>query len=185
MAVPAAGQMFSNSYSFLKAVKERDGAKVQTLVSQPGSTAINAKDPSTGESALHIVTRGRDLAWLGFLLGKGARPDVQDRSGETPLGLAARIGWAEGADTLLSVRAPVDQANNRGETPLMIAVQRRDLPLVRLLLARGANPKRTDSAAGYSAIDYARTDGARSAAILKLLEAAPAAGAKKMIGPKL
>ena len=43
--------------------------------------------------------------------------------------------------------------------------------------------KRTDSIAGYSALDYARRD-QRADAILKLLEAPPKA-AKEMIGPKL
>lgn len=183
-AVPAAAQKFSNSYTFIKAVKDRDGNKVTELVSEP-STAIlvNTREPSTGNSALHIVTAGRDLTWLGFLIGKGARPDQQNKEGDTPLGLAAKLGWMEGASLLLSHRAQVNQANGRGETPLILAVQRRDLPMVRLLLSRGADPKHTDSVAGYSAIDYAKQD-ARSAAILKLLEAPPAS-AREAAGPKL
>jgi ankyrin repeat protein len=183
-AVPASAQNFSDSYSFLKAVKERDGAKVTSLVSQPGTTVIHSKERSTGEGALHIVTRDRDYGWLSFLMGKGARLDAQDKTGATALSLAAQLGWLEGADLLLKYGANPDLGNSRGETPLILAVQQRNLPMVRMLLAKGANPKKADSAAGLSAIDYATRDGARSAGILKLLQAPPAP-ARKVVGPKL
>jgi len=184
VAVPVAAQSYSDGYSFLKAVRERDGAKVTELVSEPGTTVINSKDRGSGEGALHIVTRARDFAWLNFIMGKGARLDIQNSQGATPLSIAAQIGWLEGAELLLRYRASVDLANGRGETPLILAVQRRDLAMARLLLSKRADPKKTDSAAGLSAIDYAVRDGARSAQILKLLQAPPAA-AKKVAGPKL
>jgi ankyrin repeat protein len=182
VAAPVFGQQaFSDSFTFLKAVRERDGNKVTDLVAEAGSTVINTRDRSSGEGALHIVVRGRDLNWLAFLLGKGARPDLQTNRGDTPLTLAAQIGWLEGVEQLLSRRASVDLANGRGETPLILAAQRRDVPLVRLLLSRGASPKRTDNIAGMSALDYARQD-PRAGAVLKLLEA-KAAPAKPIAGP--
>ena len=182
LAAPASGQQaFSDSFTFLKAVRERDGDKVTSLVSEPGSTVINMRDRGSGEGALHIVVRGRDLTWLAFLLGKGARPDLQSNRGDTPLTLAAQIGWLEGAEQLLARRASVNLANGRGETPLILATQRRDIALVRLLLARGADPKRTDNVAGMSALDYARQD-PRAGAVLKLLEA-KVAPAKPVAGP--
>ncbi len=182
LAVPAAGQMtFSDSFTFLKAVKERDGDKVTALVSEPGSTVINTRDRSSGEGALHYVVRGRDLNWLSFLLGKGARPDLASNRGDTPLTLAAQIGWLEGAELLLARRATVDLGNGRGETALILATQRRDLAMVRMLLARRADPKRPDRVAGMSAIDYAKQD-PRAGAVLKLLEA-KVAPAKPAAGP--
>jgi ankyrin repeat protein len=182
LSVPAAGQQtFSDSFTFLKAVRERDGNKVTDLVSEPGSTVINTRDRSSGEGALHIVVRGRDLNWLAFLLGKGARPDLQTNRGDTPLTLAAQIGWLEGVEQLLAKRASVDLPNGRGETALILATQRRDVPLVRLLLGRRADPKRTDNVAGMSAIDYARQD-PRAGAVLKMLEA-KMAPAKPVAGP--
>lgn len=184
VAVPAAGQQnFSDSYTFLKAVKERDGAKVNELVSAPGSVVINARDRTNGEGALHYMVRARDVTWLAFLLGKGARPDIQSNRGDTPLTLAAQIGWMEGAEQLLARRASVDLANGRGETALILATQRRDLPMVRMLLARRADAKRTDNVAGMSALDYAKQD-PRASAVLRLIEARlappkPAAGPTK------
>lgn len=182
LAVPAfAQQTFSDSFNFLKAVRERDGDKVTELVSEPGSIVINSRERGSGEGALHLVVRGRDLNWLAFLLGKGARPDIQSNRGETPLTLASQIGWVEGAEQLLSRRASVNLANGRGETPLILATQRRDIAMVRLLLARGADPKRTDNVAGMSALDYARQD-PRAGAVLKMLEA-KAAPARPAAGP--
>jgi uncharacterized protein len=181
VATPLAAQSYSDGYTFLKAVKERDGAKVQSLVSTPGSIVINTKDQSAGEGALHYIVRDRDIVWLNFLLSRGARPDVQNRQGVTPLSLAAQLGWTDGAELLIGRRASVDLANSRGETPLIFAVHKRDIAMVRLLLAAGADPKRTDSSAGYSAIDYARQD-VRSAPILRLLEA-PRTQSPPVAGP--
>jgi len=184
IAGPAAAQRYSDSFTFLKSVRERDGNEVERLLAIPSSTVINTKDITSGEGALHIVTRGRDYNWLAYLLKKGARPDIQTRDGTTPLIIAAQLGWVEGANLLLLGRAAVDQANGRGETPLMLAVQNRDQAMVRLLLGKGADPKRTDNATGLSAIDYARRD-PRAAGILKLLEAPPAKPAREIAGPKL
>jgi ankyrin repeat protein len=184
MAVPGSAQTFSDTYNFLKAVKERDGTKVSSLLSEKGTTVVNAKERGTGDGGLHMMARARDLTWLTYLLSKGARVDLQNQEGMTALGVAAQIGWLDGAQVLLARKASVDLPNSRGETPLILAVQRRDLAMVRVLLASGANPKRTDSVAGMSAIDYARQD-ARSASVLKLLEAKPAVPPKAVAGPKL
>ena len=182
-AVPASGQEGSNGYSFIKAVKDRNGSKVESLLVAPGSTVSSAKESGSGNGALHLVTLDRDVNWLGFLVGKGLKVDARNAQGNSALSIAAQLGWVEGAQLLLRYSASVDHANNRGETPLILAVQQRDLAMVRLLLSRGADPKRTDSVAGYSALDYAKRDG-RAVAILKLLET-PRAGNKKMQGPTL
>lgn len=182
LAVPASAQQMSDSYTFLKAVRDRDGNKVQSLIGEPGTIVINTRERGSLESALHIVARERDLTWLGFLLAKGAKADIQNKDGNTPLGLAAQLGWVEGAQELLMRRATIDLPNNRGETPLILAVHSRDIAMVRLLLSKGANPKRTDNVAGYSALDYARRD-ARNTALVKLLEAPPAK-ARPVAGPK-
>ena len=180
VSAPVLAQNFSESVSFLKGVRERDGGTIERMLSNPSSTVINARETGTGYGALHIVVRARDITWLNFLLGRGARVDIQDSEGSTPLLTASQIGWSEGVARLLRAGAAVDAANNRGETPLIAAVQRRDGVVVRQLLARGADPTRTDSAAGYSALDYARRDN-RSPEIVRLLEAQraparPAAG---------
>jgi ankyrin repeat protein len=98
--------------------------------------------------------------------------------GDTPLIAAARVGFEDAVEWLLSLGAKVDVPNRMGETPLIIAVQQRRPHIVKLLLDAGANPDKTDSAAGYSARDYAARDN-RSREILQMIEAKkpkPAAG---------
>ena len=183
LAMPAGAQIgYSDSYNFLKAVRERDGQTIVAMASDPSSNAINARDPSTGEGGLHMLVRGRDLNFLLYLLSRGARPDLQSNDGTTPLILAAQIGWAPGAEQLLARGARVNLSNSRGETPLIFAVQRRDPAMVRLLLSQGADPNQTDSVAGYSALDYARQD-RRAAAILRMIEQAPAERRRQAAGP--
>ena len=44
VAVPLAAQSFSEGFTFLKAVRERDGATAERILSNPASTAINHRD---------------------------------------------------------------------------------------------------------------------------------------------
>lgn len=177
LAMPAAAQ-FSDGYKFLKAVRDKDGGIVTEMIDQPGSTIINTRDYGTGDGALHIVVKRRDAQWLAFLLSKGARRDIRDAEGNTPLITAALLGFQEGIQ-LLAQGPVVNIGNNRGETALIVAVQKRDVATVRLLLAAGANPRQNDRIAGMSARDYAAQD-RRSGAILKMLDEAKAA---KPVGP--
>jgi ankyrin repeat protein len=182
IAVPVAAQSFSEGFTFLKAVRERDGATAERILSNPASTAVNVRDPGTGENALHILVRGRDSVWLAYMLGRGARPDTGDREGNTPLILAAQLGWLDGAETLIDRGANVNLGNSRGETPLIFAVQRRDMPMVRLLLQHRADPNQTDHVAGNSAIDYARQDN-RATGILRILEGTRQSTGAQLTGP--
>lgn len=184
-AMPAAAQ-FSESYNFLKAVREADGDKVTKALQDSGPTMVNTREFTTGEGALLIVIKRRDLNWLRFLLSKGANPNIRDNAGITPLIAATQIGFSEGVSALIDSKAQINLANGGGETPLIIATQQRNLPLVRLMLASGADPKQADRIAGKSALDYA-TEDPRSGAVLKVLKEAPAAPAAKpkISGPGL
>ena len=166
---PAAMAQFSDSYNFLKAVKDRKGEEAEKFLAEPGSVIINTRDGTTGETALHIVLQRRDSTWLGYLLQKGANPNLADKKGTTPLMLATQLGYVDGIDWLVSKKAIVDQTNRAGETALILAVQLRNAEAVRALLKAGANPDKTDSRAGYSARDYAKQDG-RASAIAAIIE---------------
>ena len=169
VVAPAAYAQFSDSYNFLKAVKDRKGEEAEKFLSEPGSVIINTRDGSTGETALHIVIQRRDSTWLGYLLQKGANPNLADKKGTTPLMLATQLGYVDGIDWLVRKKAVVDQTNRSGETALILAVQLRNPEVVRALLKAGANPDKTDSRAGYSARDYAKQDG-RASAIAAIIE---------------
>ncbi len=171
LIAPAAHAQFSDSYNFLKAVKDRKGEEVEKFLGEPGSVIINTRDGTTGGTALHIVVERRDASWLGFLLQKGANPNLADKKGTTPLMLATQIGFIDGIDWLVRKNAHVDQTNRAGETALILAVQLRNAEAVRVLLKAGANSDKKDSRAGYSARDYAKQDG-RASVILSIIEGA-------------
>lgn len=178
----AAIAQFSESYNFIKAVRERNGAKATEIISKPGSIIVNTRDDKSGESALHIVTKGRDLGWMNFLLTRNAKTDQRDNQGNTPLMAAAQLGFIEGAQLLIKNKANVDIPNASGETPLIRAVQLRNGAMVQLLMAAGANPSKADTIAGLSARDYAQRD-SRAAAILKIITDTKVTKPAKSFGP--
>ena len=87
-ASPAAGPALgTDGYQFINAVKSRDGGKAtQLLESHPHGfidTQVTGATP-----ALIIAITQRRPQWTGFLLNKGADPNLAG-SGDTPL-IAAR-----------------------------------------------------------------------------------------------
>lgn len=184
VASPALAQ-FRGGYAFLQAVDSRDGAKATSALKDDPSL-INTKHPDTGETALTISTKRRDIQWVRFLLSKEADPSIGDRQGVTPLMHAALLNFAEAGEALLGDKAPVDQTNRRGETALILAVQAKNSAMIRLLVRNGANPDKADHIAGMSARDYAKRDD-RSGTILAMLDAkadTPARDPGAAFGPK-
>lgn len=153
-AAPSGAQTFSEGYTFLKAIRDREGTVVTQFLDEPGSTLVNTRDITTGETALHIVTARRDLIWVRFLTQKGANPNIRDKEGNTPLQIAASLGFQEAVEVLIKAGANIDDTNVAGETPLISSVHRRDVTMIRLLLANKANPDHNDNS-GRSARDYA------------------------------
>ncbi|WP_284124429.1 ankyrin repeat domain-containing protein [Parerythrobacter aestuarii] len=150
----------SDSYNFLEAVRDRDGSKVTSIIDEPGSTLINTRDYATGDTALHIVAERQDTTWIKFLTQKGANPNIANKKGVTPIMISVGYGHVEGVEALLDAGARLTDQNGLGETPLILATHRRDIAMVRLLLAKGADPDRTDNS-GRTARDYVRAIGSK------------------------
>ena len=179
VAAPAFAQLSgSPGYTFLQAVREAKGDDVIATLSKPGATIINTRDPSTGEGALHIVVKRGDATYLRYLLQMGADPNLRDDKGTTPLLLAVTEGETDLIPILVAGRASPNIGNNAGETPLIRAV-----PMVRELLAAGADPDQTDVIAGQSARDYATRD-PRNTAVAHLLADVPKKAKSNVAGPK-
>lgn len=168
LAAPAAAQ-FSDRYNFFKAVKDGDVLKVKSLIDQPGSTLIDMRDNDTGEMALHMVTKRRDVPWMNFLIANGASVNVRDKDGNTPLHAAAQLGYIDGIQVLVRRKADVNAVNSRGENAMIVAVQQRNLTVARELLNAGGNPDLADHVAGMSAREYAERD-RRAAAIVRMFK---------------
>lgn len=159
-----------NGASFLDAVRSSDGDKAIALMQAPGSNVVNYRGDD-GSTALNIAAGRRDEQWLLYLLGHDADPNLQaQNSGDTAMITAARVGFDDGVKWLLQVGARVDLANRAGETALIVAVQNHQTAVVKRLLEAGANADKSDHSQGFSARDYAKRDGSRSADILKLMD---------------
>jgi ankyrin repeat protein len=168
-AAPALGQALTTAgYDFIQAVKKSDGDKALGVLGQNPKGIVDTKDDE-GNTGLIIAIGRHDEQWTGLLLNRGADPNLQGKGGDTPLIAAARVSFEPAMEWLLGLGARVDGPNRMGETPLIIAVQQRNVQIVKLLLDHGANPDKTDAAAGYSARDYAQRD-TRARDILKLIQ---------------
>jgi ankyrin repeat protein len=62
------------------------------------------------------------------------------RKGQTAVSHAAEMGYRNTVEILLDRGAAIDAPDDFGKTPLMYAMHRDDIAMVRLLLSRGANP---------------------------------------------
>ncbi len=153
LGVPAAAQFQSEGYKFLEAVKEREGDDATDMLNKPGSTIVNTRDITSGDTGLHIVIARSDVLWARFLMQRGADPNIRNKKGITPLQLATAMGFTEGVEALIKGGANVNVSDQTGETPLIAAVHSRNVGLVRLLLDKGADPDHYDNS-GRSARDY-------------------------------
>jgi ankyrin repeat protein len=103
------------------------------------------------------------------LLQRGFDPNSHDAQGQTGLGLAIIKDSPRVAAVLASQPAlAVDERNNAGETALMLAALRGNVPMMRTLLARGAQVQQP----GWSALHYAATGGNVDAVRLMLEQGA-------------
>lgn len=184
LAVPAAAQRQSLGYQFLDAIKKRDGAAVNKVVSQPGIGSAVVNYQADGEAAIHVVTRTCDETYLRFVLGHGGDANLRNGAGNPPMIVAVDENQPRCVEILAKNGGKIDFTNRSGETPLIRAVQLHNLEMVQLLLTLGANPDQADIIAGKSARDYAVGD-TRFPAVAKVLRDAPKRSARSVSGPSL
>lgn len=131
---------YKGQYSFeqLEALFEVDLAKVI--------------HPNTGQTLLHTAAGFGRISLVKYLLSHDADVNALDNMGQAPLHNAACHGHFITSDKLLSMGANVDTRDKQGLTPLFLVFARREnsqsvsdeyWPVIRLLLAKGANPIQT------------------------------------------
>src|SRR3954471_5906698 len=127
VAPPAEAQSLGTNagYDFTEAVKKSDGDKATQLLESHPKGFVDTKD-GDGNTGLIIAIGRKDEQWTGFLLTKGADPNLSGKGGDTPLIAAARVGFDNAIEWLLGLGARVDAPNRAGETPLIVAVQQRE-----------------------------------------------------------
>ncbi|RDW78902.1 ankyrin repeat domain-containing protein [Aspergillus mulundensis] len=76
---------------------------------------------NTGERALHYAARGGHADAVGYLLGLGAKPDVPNDAGQSPLCIAAGLGHGDIAKKLLHLGFDDEEAAKRALEDLKAA----------------------------------------------------------------
>lgn len=157
----------SGRTALLVAIQANRFATAALLVARGAD--VNAKDRHGDSPFLSAAAHGR-IEILRLVLAAGADVASTNRHGSTALIAAAEHGHVEVVRELLRTRIDVNHVNRLGRTALLQTVIRGDggstyTDIVRLLLARGANPEQVD-ASGVPPVVHAEQRGQVAVAAL-------------------
>ncbi|KAM4633768.1 ankyrin repeat and EF-hand domain-containing protein 1 [Polymixia lowei] len=79
-------------YRLLQCVHEGDLVQIENMVKLGVENLINLTEPQDGTGVLHLAAGANRLDMARFLISQGARPNIQDKRGRTPVMLAAELG---------------------------------------------------------------------------------------------
>jgi len=175
-AVPARADLnlFGDYYSNIpRAVEQGDAGTVQRLLAD----GVNPQQlDEKNRTGLVVAALTGNLQIFAMLMKAGARLDIPDPLGNTPLHYAADRNRAEMVKLMLALHAPIDAENKGGITPLMMAASHGNVEVVEMLLAGGANPKKNDYT-GRDALGWARDS--RKPNVVNAIEHAAAVAPKR------
>lgn len=132
---------------------------LKLLLAQKG----NDLDKLTHDSRTYIfwaANRG-NLELVEYLISKGAKVNVEDSHGYTPLTFAAVAGQSNTKiyDALIKAGADIKQTNHDGANVLLLAISSdKELSLTNYFVSKGLSLQSTD-AAGNTAFNYAARSG--------------------------
>ena len=117
---------------------------VRTLLT--AGSDVNALSADHWTALHYAAQRGVDIR---DLLAAGAKPDVADFEGNTPLHVATAEGHDDVIATLLENGADANAANYVMATPLHLASGRGHVTCIETLVRHGADPRAMDNAGNY------------------------------------
>lgn len=115
---------------------------------------VNAAEPD-GSTALLWATYKVDHELVRALLKAGARANVTNRYGASPLAEAVKLGDVELVRLLLDAGANPDSPNQDNQTALMLAANIGSLQIAELLLGKGAHVNAVENFRGQTALMWA------------------------------
>lgn len=111
------------------------------LKSKPNVDSVISE---TGNSALFMAALDGHAQVVSLLLENGAKVDLSNYAGATPLMGAAQNGHLKIVELLVQKGAKIDASTpDIGATPLFMAVQNGRAEVVKFLIEHGANPNQT------------------------------------------
>ncbi|WP_018291197.1 ankyrin repeat domain-containing protein [Verrucomicrobium sp. 3C] len=145
---------YGNSDSALAEATRRDPGLASLLVERYGadpahqaSTLVAALPPSANEEAI--------VRMLQSFFKHGLGIEATSETGQTFLHRCAALGYPTAVAFLLAQGANLNGQDRNGMTPLMIAVERRDARIAKLLLEHGAEAHTEKNSVGESAAEMA------------------------------
>ncbi|XP_076174428.1 no mechanoreceptor potential C isoform X3 [Ptiloglossa arizonensis] len=116
----------------LLAVEAGNQSMCRELLAQQAPDQLRATTP-TGDSALHLAARRRDIDMVRILVDYGTTVDTQNGDGQTALHIAS----AEGDETLVKyfygVRASASITDHQDRTPMHLAAENGHASIIELL----------------------------------------------------
>ena len=116
---------------------------------------------------LHEAVKRGDTRTVKNLLSKGSNVDLKDKNGQTPLILAAELGYKEIVELLLANGADVNTRDSYGCSPLWLAASAGHRGVLELLLSKGADVNVMDNS-GFTPLHEAAGGGHTEAVLLLL-----------------
>ncbi|CAE8736436.1 unnamed protein product, partial [Polarella glacialis] len=128
-----------------------DQARVQELLSENADPNMSDEQ---GRLPLHAATFAGATAVLSSLLDARADANLREQGdGNRSLQIAAWQGHLEATELLLDNRADVEAVDERGWSPLCSAASQGHASVVRLLVQKGADPRRDVAVAGQGTMN--------------------------------
>ena len=115
---------------------------------------MNAPEPD-GTTALHWAVQQNDVELVTRLIRAGAKVNVKNDFGSTPMAEAAVVANAALLGALLEAGADVESPNADGQTALMVVARTSQVDAARLLIQRGANVNAVEKWRGQTALMWA------------------------------
>ena len=134
------------------AVMKGDTASLRTLIEHKADVNAPQVDDAT---ALHWAVHRDNGEAADLLIKAGAKIDIANREGVTPLAMASLYGSAAMVDRLLSAGANAKQRGPNGETMLMFAARNGNPVVIKRLAAAGADVNARESLRGTTALMWA------------------------------
>ena len=99
------------------ALRRRDVATALSVIADTKNLDVNAVNPDSGRSALHLAVESAELfAVVEALISRGANVNTPNMNGNTPLHRAAARGNADIALALAEAGADVQAKNRQGQS---------------------------------------------------------------------